>query len=213
MSKHTRTTGRSSARTVMAASFAVAGLAITGAGVYAGLNATATGTQAVSSGTLKLTMANTGASVFTGAVSNMAPGDVVNRFVELTNSGTLDAATLTLGVAGTGATKLTTDATYGLAVTVTGCDVAWTVATGACSGTPTTLMASTPIATLSSTPGAVKSALTPSEVLHLKVGVALPDQNETTTNGTLPGGTIQGLSSTLTYTFNEVQRTATTTNS
>ena len=41
----------------------------------------------------------------------------------------------------------------------------------------------------------------------------LPDQNETTTNGTLPGGTIQGLSTTLTFTFSETQRAATTTES
>lgn len=41
----------------------------------------------------------------------------------------------------------------------------------------------------------------------------LPDQNETTVNGTLPANTIQGLSTNLTYTFTETQRAATTTNS
>ena len=43
--------------------------------------------------------------------------------------------------------------------------------------------------------------------------MTLPDQSETTTNGTLPAGTIQGLSASLTYTFAETQRDATTSNS
>ena len=44
-------------------------------------------------------------------------------------------------------------------------------------------------------------------------GFTLPDQSETTTNGTLPVGTIQGLSASLRWTFEDAQRASTTTNS
>jgi spore coat-associated protein N len=217
MSRHSQRTGKTPTRTILAAAFAVAGLAITGAGVYAGLNATATGTQSVTSGTLSLTLGNETGSTFTGAVSALAPGDVVNRYVNLTNGGTLASQGLTLQVAGAGSTLLTTNPTKGLAVTVSSCSTSWSVSAGvatcASAGTVAVVMSSTAVATLSTTPGAVLSSLAVGEVVHLKVSVALPDQPETTTNGTFPPSTIQGLSDTLTYTFNEAQRTATTTNS
>jgi spore coat-associated protein N len=216
MSRHSQPTVKTPTRTIVAAAFAVAGLAITGAGVYAGLNADATGTQAVSSGTLSLTLANETGSNFSSAVTNLAPGDVVNRYVNLTNGGNLAAQSLTLGVAGAGTTLLTTSATRGLAVSVTSCSTSWTVAANVATctaGTTTLVMASTPVSTLSGTPGAVQASLAVGAVVHLKVSVTLPDQAETTANGVLPGSTIQGLSDTLTYTFNELQRTATTTNS
>lgn len=215
MTRHTQPTRTIRPRTVLTASCAVAALALTGAGVYAGLNAVATGTQAVSSGTLSLVMANETGSSFSGAVSNMAPGDVSNRFVNLTNGSTLAAQSLTLKVAGGGATLLTTSATKGLAVTVTNCTTSWTVSAGVATctaGTTSVVMASTPVSTLSTTPGAVQATIATGAVLHLQVTLTLPDQAETTTNGTTPGSTIQGLSDTLTYTFNEAQRTATTTN-
>jgi spore coat-associated protein N len=216
MSRHSQRSAKTPTRTLVAAAFAVAGLAVTGAGVFAGLNATATGTQAVTSGTLSLVMANETGSTFSSAVSNMAPGDVVNRFVNLTNGNTLAAQSLTLGVAGTGATLLTTSATKGLDVAVTSCSTSWTVAANVATctaGSTAVVMAATPVSTLSATPGAVQATVAAGAVVHLMVSLTLPDQAETTTNGTLPGSTIQGLSTTLTYTFNELQRTATTTNS
>ncbi|HET7487888.1 MAG TPA: TasA family protein [Acidimicrobiales bacterium] len=204
---------RSRKRVALAAAFAAGVLALTGAGVYAGLNAVATGTADVTSGTLSLTVTADVGAGFGQTISNMAPGDTYNSFVKLTNGANLAAKDLTLAVTGSGSTLLTTDGTKGLAVAVTQCSVAWTLATGACSGSTTALLASTPVATLSSTPGSVVSgAIAASTVWHLKVSVSLPDQSETTTNGTPPGGTIQGLSTTLTFTFSESQRTAVTTN-
>jgi hypothetical protein len=50
-------------------------------------------------------------------------------------------------------------------------------------------------------------------VVNLKVSVSLPDKTETTANGVPPAGTIQGLSTSLTWTFTEQRRTATTTTS
>jgi hypothetical protein len=206
---------------LIAGIFGVGVLSLTGAGVYAGLTATATGTQTVSSGTLSLTLSPTAPSGgFGQTISNMAPGDQDNVYVKLLNGGTLAATGLTLGVTGTGGTLLTTDAVKGLAVTITGCTVAWTVTTGtpgsaACTGgTTSTVLASTPVATLSGTPSALTpSTLTVNEALFLQVNLTLPNQSENTLNGTLPSPTIQGLSTVLTYSFNEAQRTAQVTTS
>lgn len=214
MSAHSRSrrSQRSKTRLALAGAFGAGVLALTGAGVYAGLNAVATGTHDVSSGTLSLVVATDAGAGFGQTISNMAPGDLANSFVKLTNGTTLAAKDLTLGVTGTGSNVLTTSGAKGLAISVSQCSVAWT-AGGVCSGTTTALLASTPVATLSSTPGSlVSGAITTSAVYHLKIGIALPDQVETTTNGTPPGGTVQGLSTTLTFSFNELQRDATTTN-
>jgi hypothetical protein len=201
---------------------AVAGgalLVTTGFGVWASLNATAFNTtpQSVSSGTLKLTMANNGAG-FASNITNMAPGDQVNRYVDLTNGGSLDAQGLTLGVAATGSANLITDggSTKALRVAVSSCSTSWTPTTGVCgaSGTVTSLLPATVLSTLVATPTSVIPGAVPAgTVEHLKVAVSLPDQTETTVNGTLPGTTIQNLTANLTYTFTESQRTATTTDS
>lgn len=215
MSAHSAPRSKRSPSTVLlATAFGAGVLALTGAGVLAGLNAVATGTQAVSSGTLSLVVATDVGAGFGQTFSNMAPGDTRNSFVKLTNGSTLAAQALTLGVSGSGSTLLSTSATKGLAVSVTGCSVAWTLADGTCSGTSTGLLTATPVATLSSTPGSlVAGAVAVDAVYHLKVSVSLPDQTETTTNGVVPAGTIQGLSTTLTFSFNELQRDAATTNS
>jgi spore coat-associated protein N len=201
-------------RKAAAVLFAGALLALTGTGVYAGLNAVATGTAAVTSGTLSLTLAaGTGSGGFPMTVSNMAPGDVVNTYVNVTNGSNLAGQALTLGVAGTGGTLLTTSATNGLQVAVTQCSVAWTATTGLCSGANTPLSALTAVSTLSGTPTTlVAGAVAPSAVYRLQVEVMLPNQSETTTNGVPPSNSIQGLSTTLTFTFSENQRAAATTN-
>ena len=106
---------------------------------------------------------------FGTTITNLAPGDAVNRYIDLTNSGTC--------------------ADVGGAVTLVG---------------------AAPLSTFA-TPQAFSSAsLAAAAGLHLQIQTALPDQAETTTNGTLPANTVQNGSVSLTYTFNELQRTATT---
>jgi len=186
-----------------------------GVGVWATLNATASTVdpQTVTNGTLKLTMAAKGTG-FTQNITNLAPGDTVNRYVDLTNSGTLDGQALTLKVTGTGTTALTTDTTRGLKLTITECvSGTWTTTTGTCTGTKTVLLADKAITDLNTATNLITGSITATDVRGLQVSVKLPDQTETTTNGTLPTNTIQGLSTNLTYTFAETQRTATTTNS
>lgn len=187
-------------------------------GVWASLNATATGSaQSVQSGTLKLTLASNGVG-FGQGISNVAPGDVVNRYVALTNSGTLDAQALTVQVAATGSSALITDGvspatTKALRVSITSCSVAWAPTTGTCSGTTSQVLAATPLSGLASATGLIAGSIPSGTVANLQISTSLPDQNETTVNGQLPASTIQGLSANLTYTFAENQRTATTTNS
>ncbi|MET3932836.1 TasA family protein [Arthrobacter sp. OAP107] len=203
------------------AAFAVgaAGLAITGGGVYAALNATASNTtaQSANSGVLSLTMANNGTG-FSQGVANLAPGDVVNRYVALTQGADLAGKDLTLTVADSTPTLLTTDATKGLRVTVTQCVGGdWTVTgAGSCTGTgasPTVLATNVPLKTLAATASALTGSVTAGSTVKLQLSLSLPDQNETTVNGVAPAGTVQGLSSALTWTFGETQRTATTTGS
>jgi hypothetical protein len=200
-------------RVALAGAVGVVGLSLTGAGVYAALTAQAKNVtaQAVSSGTLKLTMADNGTG-FSQAISNLAPGDVVNRYITLSNTGTIAGKDLTLGVADATPTKLTTDATNGLKATVTSCSVAWVPATGVCGGTTAVLANAVPLATLVSTPSTLVSGAVASGY-GLQVSLTLPDQAEVVVNGALPAGTIQGLSAALTWTFSETQRTATTSNS
>ncbi|MCS7480335.1 TasA family protein [Umezawaea endophytica] len=208
---------RSAWRPVAFAAIAVAAVVAVGGGVWATLSATtANGTpEQVTTGTLKLTMAANG-SGFDQAIANMAPGDTVNRYVDLTSGGTLDAQALTLQVAATGSANLVTDGatTKALRVTVRQCtNGTWTPATGVCGGTPTTLLAATPLSTLTGAQSLIPGVVAAGTVQRLQISVQLPDQTETTVNGVRPAATIQGLTANLTYTFAEAQRTATTTNS
>jgi hypothetical protein len=190
----------------------------TGFGVWASLNATASGAaESVTSGTLKLTMAANGTG-FAQAIGNVAPGDTVNRYVDLTNSGSLDAQNLNVTVAATGSQALITDGvapatTKALRVSITSCSGAWNATTGACSGTTSAVLAATPVSGLASATNIIAGSIPAGTVAHLQISTQLPDQAETTVNGNLPATTIQGQTANLTYTFGEAQRTAQTTNS
>lgn len=212
----TRSTSRPNPRLIAAFAVGAAGLAITGGGVYAALNATASNTTAqnATSGVLSLTMANE--ANFAQAVSNLAPGDVVNRYVTLQQGTDLAGQNLALGVKAAPATKLTNDDVKGLHVTVIQCvGGTWTTSgAGTCSGTTQQLAPKTPLKTLLTTPATlIPGSVAAGSTLNLQVSLNLPDQDETTINGDAPANSIQGLSSALTWTFSETQRTAATTGS
>ena len=215
--RHSGTTRRWSGRTIAAAAFAIAGLSLTGVGVYAGLTADATNTtaQSVTSGTLKLTMpGETGAASFTGDVANLAPGDTTNRYIALTNGGTLDGKSLGLKVVDATGSVLSSSSTKGLSITVTRCSTAYVPTTGTCTlGTETAYLTKTSLSALGSRTafaGPVNPAA--GATMSLKVSVTL-DGTENVVNGSLPVGTTQGLTAALTYTFSEDQRDGVTTNS
>jgi len=206
-------------RPLAGAAIVISVAAIAGQSVLASLNATAFNTTAqnINAGTLKLDLANNG-NGFGTSIANVVPGDVVNRYVTLTNSGTLNGIGLTLKTAQTGTSSLITDGispitTKALKLTVTSCSVAWNTTTGVCSGTPTEELASTVIGSLTSATALASSTLNSTAVRYLQMKIELPDQNETTVNGALPANTVQGGSVDVTYTFDLKQRLATTTNS
>ncbi len=204
--------GRLAVKVLVVITAIIGGGALVSSSVFASLTAVATASTSVTSGTLSLTdTATVGSGGLVTPISLMAPGDVRNRYLTLVNGGTLDAETPTVRIA-TGGNALTTDGTKGLQITISACDVAWTQATGVCSGNTTVVLASTSALAL-----AADTALNlPSNIAGastaLKISIALPNSTEVTTDGVLPVGTIQGLSTTLAWTFTESQRTATTTN-
>jgi ABC-type tungstate transport system substrate-binding protein len=143
----------------------------------------------------------------------MGPGDTVNRYIDLSNTGTLDGASPTLQIVTADSNTLVNSPSAGLQVTITGCTVAWTN-TGTCSGTSSAVLAATPVSTIK----ASAQALTLPTVLvggvnYLKVSTSLPAGTENVLNGVLPVGTVQGLTASLTWTFIIQERSATTTNS
>jgi hypothetical protein len=217
MMKNEKGTRPRAARRLVALAFAFGVLSLTGAGVYAGLQATATSTSAVTSGTLLMTLSGDGSSGgLPETISNMAPGDVYNVYVNLSNTGTLaSAAGMTLAESASPANALTNGSITGegLAVSITQCSVAWSSA-GACSGTTTSILSSTLLSafgspqSLSNVPSLAAST---GKLAHLQFSLSLSG-TETSVNGTAPSQTIEGLSTTITWTFSEQQRTATTTN-
>jgi len=190
-----------------------------GNSVFAGLNATVSASNAATAGTLTLTSANNGVG-FTQSVSNLAPGDVVNRYVTLTNGGSLDAQALGLTVTSTGTASLITDGTSpatnkALTLAVFSCTGGtWNTTTGICSGTKNTEVAATTLSAFATKKSfLVSPSMTAGGAQNLQLQITLPDQNETTVNGAAPANTVQGGSVTLSYLFSEEQRTSTTTNS
>jgi hypothetical protein len=218
--RHSRSKPRRHGRVALAGVFAASVGLLTTAGVYAGLSGVATGSESVTSGTLNLTLSPDVGAGFSNFTGKMAPGDTDNVYVDLNNTGTLaSAAGMTLWVAGTPANALTngTAAGEGLTVTATQCSVAWTLATGACSGTTTPILATTQISTMNTSGTAVALSNVPAlaaatgQVAHVQVSLGLVG-TEVSTNGVAPTQTVQGLSTTLAYTFTEQQRVGTATN-
>ncbi len=193
--------------------------AVVGQGVLSSLNATVSnvGAQTVAAGNMRLDLADAG-SGFGIAINNLAPGDVVNRYVTLTNSGTLDGIGLSVRTSQSGTASLITDGTGGvttraLRVTVNECDSAWNTTLGTCSTAPSTQVASTVIGSLTSAKPFTDGLMPSSDVRYLQVQIELPNQDETTVNGNPPSNTVQSGSVNINYTFDLAQRLARTSNS
>lgn len=210
--------GTVSVKVAIVVAAALGGTALVTSSVFASLTASASNTSggSVDTGTLKLTQAASGVAGITGGfttpISLVAPGDTVNRYITLTNGGTLDAASMTLGIAASPSNTLTTDGTNGFQITVKQCSVAWTSA-GVCSGTTTTALTTKSALAMTTPQTLTLSSLSAAAVSYLQFSINLPAGSEVTNNGVLPAGTVQGLTTAITWTFNEALRTNTTTNS
>jgi hypothetical protein len=203
---------RSVARPIALAAVAALILAVAGSGVRATLSAIAGADDptTITSGTLLLTLAPDGVGLET-TIDDLAPGDTVDRFVDLTNAGTLAATDLSIVLATTGDAVLVTDGvapatTRALTLTVDACATDWDTAASTCAGGATTLLAATTLATLVADAQQLGLTFEPDETVHLRLRFTLPDQDETSVNGQLPDPTIQGAAVEITTTFRVEQR-------
>jgi len=188
------------------ASVAVLGAAasIAGLGTFATFTSSTAASHTVSSGTVTIALGATGASTnrLTVGASAIAPGDTIQRSVDLINSGSLDLASVTLTTNATTSSLLDTDASNGLQMVIDKCSVAWTESaapyTYTCSGSTSSVLASRAVIG-SGLALSNLSSLTSGTTDHLRVTLTLPSG---------AGNTLQNQSSTIAYTFNATQRTA-----
>jgi predicted ribosomally synthesized peptide with SipW-like signal peptide len=189
------------------ASLAVLGAAasIAGLGTFATFTSSTSASHTVSSGTVTIALGATGAStnrLNIGATA-IAPGDTIQRSVDLINQGSLDLASVTLTTSATTSSLLDTDVTNGLQMVIDKCSVAWTEAgppyTYTCSGSNSSVLASRAVIGSSLTLSGL-SSLTAGATDHLRVTLTLPSG---------AGNTLQNQTSTISYAFNGTQRTAT----
>jgi hypothetical protein len=182
-----------------------AGLVTIGIGAHATFTNTQTAAPTVASGTVTLASISSSAlnNRLSVGASGIAPGDTIQRSVDIKNTGTISLASVTLTTTASPSSLLDTDGTNGLQLVIDKCSVAWTETGGppytyTCGGTTSSVLASTAV---------IGSNLALSN-LTLTAGV----DNYTRVTMTLPstaGNTFQGLSSTVTFSFTATQRAAT----
>jgi predicted ribosomally synthesized peptide with SipW-like signal peptide len=189
------------------ATIAILGAAasIAGLGTYATFTSTTSQSHAISSGTVTIALGATGAATnrLNIGASALAPGDTIQRSVDLTNSGSLDLASVTLTTTASPSSALDTDTTNGLQMVIDKCSQAWTESgppyTYTCGGTTTSVVASRAVIG-SNLALSNLSSTTSGSTDHLRVTLTLPSG---------AGNTLQNQSSTITYTFTGTQRAAT----
>jgi hypothetical protein len=205
-------------KVMIVAAATLGGVGLVSTNVFAALTATATNTTggSVTTGTLKLEYAASGASAAFGTpIAAMSSGDTVNRYIDLNVSGTLDGESPTVQISTSDTNTLVSDGTKGLQISISACSVAWTqTGAGTCSGTTTSVLSSASVLSLKTSAASItlptKLAGTTN---RLKLAITLPVATESVVNGVLPVGTIQGLTAGLTWSFVIQERTSTNTSS
>ena len=184
-----------------------AAASIAGLGTFATFTSSTSASQSVSSGTVTIALGATGASTnrLTVGASNIAPGDTIQRSVDLIDSGSIDLASLTLTTNATSSSLLDTDATNGLQMVIDRCSNAWTEGgtapayTYTCSGATSTVLASRAIIGTNLALSNL-SALTNGVTDHLRVTLSFPSAAP---------NSFQNQSSTVQYTFTGTRRAGT----
>ena len=187
---------------IVAATASIAGL-----GTFATFTSSTSASQSVSSGTVTIALGATGAATnrLTVGASNIAPGDTIQRSVDLINSGSIDLSGITLTTNATTSSLLDTDATNGLQMVIDRCSNAWTEGgtapayTYTCSGATSTVLASRAIIGTNLALSNL-SALTNGVTDHLRVTLSFPSAAP---------NSFQNQSSTVQYTFTGTQRAGT----
>jgi len=176
-----------------------AAASIAGLGTFATFTSSTSTSNTIASGTLSLTAPFSRLS--TGA-SPIAPGDTMQRALDLSYSGTISFASATLTTSASPSSLLDTDATNGLQIAIDKCSQAWTEAgppyTYTCGGSTSTVLASR--ALIGSGIALSNLTLTAGSTDHLRVTLTFPSG---------AGNTLQNQSSTVSYTFSGSQRAGT----
>jgi predicted ribosomally synthesized peptide with SipW-like signal peptide len=184
-----------------------AAASIAGMATYATFTSSVSQSQTISSGTVSLNLGATGAATnrLNIGASNIAPGDTMQRSVDLINGGTINMASITLTNTATTSSLLDTDAVNGLQLVIDKCSQAWTEGgvapayTYTCGGVTSTVLASHAIVGANIALSNL-SALTAGSTDHLRFTITFPSA---------AGNTFQNLSSTIQYTFTGTQRAGT----
>jgi spore coat-associated protein N len=172
---------RSSTVSKLILTIAVLGAAasISGLATFATFTSATSASHTISSGTVTIALGATGASTnrLNIGASGIAPGDTIQRSVDLSNSGSLDLASVTLTTSASPSSLLDTDGTNGLQMVIDKCSQAWTESgppyTYTCSGTTSAVLASRAVigsALALSNLGSTTAGATD----HLRVTLTLP---------------------------------------
>lgn len=176
-------------------------------GTFASFTSSTSASGTPATGTVTIALGATGASTnrLNIGATDVAPGDTLQRSFDLTNSGSINLASVTLTTTASPTSLLDTDATNGLQMVIDRCSVAWTEGgvapayTYTCSGSTTTVLASRAV---------IGSAIALSSLTSTTAGVTDRLRLTLTLPGTA-GNTFQNITSTITYAFTGTQRTAT----
>ena len=176
-----------------------AAASIAGLGTFATFTSSTSTSNTMASGTLSLTAPFS--RLGTGA-SPIAPGDTMQRALDLSYSGTISFASATLTTSASPSSLLDTDATNGLQIAIDKCSQAWTEAgppyTYTCGGSTSTVLASR--ALIGSAIALSNLTLTAGSTDHLRATLTFPSGAD---------NSFQNKSSTVSYTFTGNQRAGT----
>jgi spore coat-associated protein N len=182
-----------------------AAASIAGLGTFATFTSSTSASHTISSGTVSIALGSTGSSTnrLNIDATAIAPGDTIQRSVDLTNSGTLNLASVALTTQATTSSILDTDATNGLQMVIDKCSQAWTESgppyTYTCGGSTSTVLSSRAVIQSGVTLSNLGS-LTAGSTDHLRVTLTFPSG---------AGNSFQNKSSTIQYTFTGTQRAGT----
>src|SRR6266480_3729419 len=100
-----------------------AAASIAGLGTFATFTSSTSASHTVSSGTVTIALGATGAATnrLTVGASAIAPGDTIQRSVDLIDSGSIDLASITLTTTATSSSLLDTDTSNGLQMVIDKC--------------------------------------------------------------------------------------------
>lgn len=193
-----------SSKVLASAALLAAAAGVAGMGTYGGFTTSTSASADVKAGVVNLAVGTGANNRLSVAASGAVPGDSIQRAVTLSNGGDQNLASIALTTAASPSSKLDTDVVNGLQMKIDGCTVPWTEAgtspslTYTCSGTTTAVLASRGV-TGSNLALAGLASVTAAKTDYLRVTLTVPVTAD---------NTFQGLNSTMSFSFDAIQRAA-----